>query len=229
MVLTKCIGIISYFPPGAEIRVERKKRFNKLITTLDTYFKLPIVIIAQNWTNEDLKINYCNNIYIYNYSYGLGITKARILLREKLLKFDYDYYIFFDDDSDIKCTVDSANKYLLEIDNHQNMVGKYFNTWPRLLAISKSMLTIMDYDYISNFEASRGEIWEDMAYIKTYERLYPNKFFKFSKENISEVSPVSKKDDYSTWYKKEFGTETTISRKTKEIIEKWYNYKSRRR
>jgi len=229
-MLTKCIGIISYFPSNIVIRTERKNRFNRLINILNTYFKLPIVIIAQNWTNEDfLNINYCNKVYIYQYNNGLGITKARMILRDKLLKFDYDYFIFLDDDSDIKCTVDSANKYLLEIDTHPDMVGKYFNTWPRLLAISKSMLTIMDYDYISNLEASRGEIWEDMAYIKTYERLYPNKFFKFSKENISEVSPVSKKDTYSTWYKKEFGTESAISRKTREIIERWYNYKSRRR
>ena len=221
----KCIGIISYFPKNLEHRKARKERFQKLIKVLNAYFKLPIVIIAQNWQNDDIQITYNNKIIIYNYNDGLGITRARIILREKLLNLDYDYYIFLDDDSDIQCTENGVRQYLNEIDSHPNMVGKYFSSWPRLLAISKYMLNIMDYEYIKKYDATRGEIWEDMAYMKTYEKLYPNKFFNFSKKEISEVSPVSRGDKYSTWYKKEYGNEVAISRKTRQIIDNWYKSK----
>lgn len=47
-MLTKCIGIISYFPDDNKVREERIKRFISLLSVLDQYFKLPIVIIAQN-------------------------------------------------------------------------------------------------------------------------------------------------------------------------------------
>lgn len=225
-MLSKCIGIISYFPDELKSREERIYRFNRLINCLDTYFKLPIVIIAQNW--KDFKMgSYSNTIYIYKYKSGLGITTARRVLREKLLGFCYDYFIFLDDDSDIKCTEKGVKNYLEEIDIHPDMVGKFFYSWPRLLAISKSMLQKMDYEFIKNYDATRGEIWEDMAYIKTYSTLYPDKFFKFSKLEISENSPVSKKDVYSTWYKKEYGDEKEISRATRKIINEWIISKRR--
>lgn len=224
----KCIGIISYFPKNLEHRKIRKERFNKLIQTLDAYFKLPIVIIAQNWDDEDIPIIYNNKIIIYRYKNGLGITKARITLREKLLSFNYDYYIFLDDDSDIVCTKEGVINYLAEIDNHPGMVGRFNSDWPRLLAISNQMLKIMDFDFIKDKEAYRGEIWEDSAYLITYRRLYPNKFFIFSKRDIKEISPVARKDTYSTWYRKEFGEEKQLRLNTKAIIEKWVRHKKGR-
>lgn len=46
-MLTKCIGIVSYFPEKEPLRTNRKKAFNNLIKQLDEYFKLPIIIVAQ--------------------------------------------------------------------------------------------------------------------------------------------------------------------------------------
>lgn len=223
-MLRKCIGIISYFPDDLKIREERIKRFKNLLNFLNLNFKLPIVIISQNW--KDFKLpEYCNKIYLYRYNSGLGITRARITLREALLKLNYDYFIFLDDDSDIRGTPRGIENYLREIDVHPGMVGRFNSDWPRLLAISKSMLRIMDFDFIKDFEAGRGEIWEDSAYLITYRKLYPNKFFIFSKKEINERSPVARRDLYSTWYKKDFGNEEKIRLRTHKIIEDWVKFK----
>lgn len=152
-MLTKCFGIISYFPDG-ELREIRKQKFYKLLETLDTYFKLPLVIIAQNWDDVDLK--YSNSIKIYKYTEPLGITGARIVLREKLLEEDYDYYIFLDDDIEIRCNQKSVNNYLKNIDAHPGMFGKFDKF--QLFAISKYMLEKMNFDYIKDYESIRGEI-----------------------------------------------------------------------
>lgn len=224
-MLTKCFGIISYLPEDENFRKIRKERLIKLISDLNTYFKLPIIILAQNWTEDDLNLIYDNNIYVYNYDRGLGVTRARIYLRDKLLKHNFDAYIFLDDDSELVTDKVGVNNYLKEIDNHPNMVGKFKGTYMRFLYISNYMLKIMDLDFIKNYESIRGEIWEDFAYLKTYERLYPSKFFTFSKRGIDEISQTSQRDEYSTWYKSEFGNEQNIMRNTKNIINKWYRSK----
>lgn len=226
-MLTKCFGIISYLPEDENFRKIRRERLIKLISDLNTYFKLPIIILAQNWTEDDLNLIYDNNIYVYNYDRGLGVTRARIYLRDKLLKHNFDAYIFLDDDSELVTDKVGVNNYLKEIDNHPNMVGKFKGTYMRFLYISNYMLKIMDLDFIKNYESIRGEIWEDFAYLKTYERLYPSKFFTFSKKGINEISQTSQRDEYSTWYKSEFGNEQNIMRNTKNIINKWYRSKRR--
>lgn len=225
-MLTKCIGIISYFPDKEDTRIERTTRFINLLSTLDQYFKLPIVIIAQNWKDFSLP-EYSNTIYLYKYSRGLGITKARTILRDKLLNKDFDYFIFLDDDSKIICNSNGIKNYFNEIDVHPKMVGKFNGYWLRLLAISREMLKLMDFDFIENKEASRGEIWEDVAYLATYQRLYPQRFFNFSKKDIDEISEVSRSDPHSTWYKKEFGNEIQIRLLTRKIINDWVSLKRR--
>ena len=226
-MLKKCFGIISYFPDDEKFRKVRKDRLIALLNNLSGNLNLPVIILAQNWRKEDYNLTYSNNIYIYNYPVGLGVTMARIKLREKLLTFDFDAYIFLDDDSEINFSQQGVDNYIREIESHPNMVGKFNGTYMRLLYISKYMLKIMDFDFIRNYESIRGEIWEDFAYLKTYEKLYPSKFFVFSKKGINEVSKTSLRDEYSTWYKSEFGNETAISRKTREIINHWYNNKRR--
>ena len=47
-MLTKCFGIISYLPNDENFRKIRKERLIKLISDLNAYFKLPIIILAQN-------------------------------------------------------------------------------------------------------------------------------------------------------------------------------------
>ena len=54
MKLKTIIGIISYFPDEEKLRENRKMRCFDLLTKLNEHFKLPIIIVAQNWTQEDL-------------------------------------------------------------------------------------------------------------------------------------------------------------------------------
>lgn len=84
------IGIISYFPD--DLREERRNRFRKLLVQLNTYFKLPIIVIAQNWNEEDFKIfEGLTNQKIQVYTFQkLGITMARGVLRKLFLSLDYD-------------------------------------------------------------------------------------------------------------------------------------------
>ena len=86
----KCIGIISYFPN--DLREKRRERLRALLVQLNNYFKMPIIIIAQNWIQDDLKIfEGLTNQKIYVYTYPkLGITNARIILRDKFLESDFD-------------------------------------------------------------------------------------------------------------------------------------------
>jgi len=226
--MRKCIGIISYFPNDLKVRDERIKRFKKLLSVLDKYFKLPIAIVAQNWKDFVLP-PYCNTIYLYKYSSGLGVTGARIALRDKLLKLNFDYFIFLDDDSDIKCTNKGVENYFKEIDSNPDKFGNFNGCWQRLNAISKTMLKIMDYDYIKDYESFRGEIWEDFAYNKTYKALFPQKVFQFSKWEISENSQMARNDEYTTWYRPEFGNENKIKLNTIKIANNWISEKRKKK
>lgn len=71
---------------------------------------------------------------------------------------NFDYFIFLDDDSDIKCTKESVENYFKEIDQNPDKFGLFNGCWFRLNAISKSMLKVMDFDYIKRYESFRGEI-----------------------------------------------------------------------
>lgn len=46
--MTKCIGIISYFPDDNKVRKIRIDKLNNLLKRCDELFNLPIIIIAQN-------------------------------------------------------------------------------------------------------------------------------------------------------------------------------------
>lgn len=223
-MLTKCIGIISYFPDDEPLRTHRKEKFKRLINTLDTFFKLPIIIIAQNWDDEDLNIVYCNTIIVYKYNSMLGVTGARIALRDKFLQSDYDYIILLDDDSNITCTESGVISYFKQIDAHPNMMGLFKNrAWHRLLAISKSMYQLMNYDFIKNYESIRGEIWEDAAFVNTYKRVYPNKVFQINVTGLDEKQLKSEEDPDTTWYKPEFDNKVRMNRITNEITKRWIN------
>lgn len=221
-MLSKCIGIISYFPNGP-LRDIRKENFNNLIKTLNDYFKLPIIIIAQNWKEEDFNIKYCSTIKIYRWNGALGITGARIALREKLLKENYDYSIWIDDDINIKCNAQSVNAYLREIDKHPDMFGQVKKL--QLFAISYKMLKLMDFDFIRKYESYRGEIWEDVAYYKTYTKLYGNKFYNINIPNLILDFMPSEKDTSSTWYYKEIN-QNLIQKNTNKIINEWTRNKA---
>ena len=222
-MLSKCIGIVSYFPNKEPLRTNRKLAFNNLLHILDTYFKLPIVIIAQNWRDEDFNLEYYSNaIKIYSYKVPLGVTGANVILREKLLLENYDYFIHLDDDINIICDKYTVDNYFNEIDSHPNMFGQLKKY--QLCAISKYMLEIMNWDYIKDMESWRGEIWEDLAYINTWKTIYPNRFFKFTSGKVPKMDfGPSENDPNTTWWD-ESKNQSSIRKKTLKIIDDWIHY-----
>ena len=216
-MLSKCIGMISWFPDNV-LRAERVRRFRNTLKQIDKYFKLPIVIIAQNWHEEDFDLEYSNSIKIYNYSHALGVTGANVILREKLLLEDYDYFIHLDDDINFIGTQRDVDNYLKEIDNHPNMFGQLKKF--QLAAQSKYMLKLMDWEYIKGLESYRGDLWEDVAYMNTYKRVYPNKFFTFKNTRLDMDFGPSEKDPASTWYTKDIN-QRIVQQNTNRIINQW--------
>ena len=216
-MLSKCIGMISWFPDNV-LRAERVRRFRHTLKQIDKYFKLPIVIIAQNWHEEDFNLEYSNLIKIYNYPHALGITGANVILREKLLLEDYDYFIHLDDDINFIGTQKDVDNYLKEIDNHPNMFGQLKKF--QLAAQSKYMLKLMDWEYIKGLESYKGDLWEDVAYMNTYKKVYPNKFFTFKNTRLKMDFGPSEKDSASTWYTNDIN-QRIVQQNTNKIINQW--------
>lgn len=220
-MLSKCIGIISYFPDG-DLGNIRREKFKNLLNTLDNLFNLPIIIVAQNWKDSDKKLYYGNKVTIYSYQNKLGITKARIILRDKLLSSEYEYYILIDDDINLSGNKSSAEKYLREIDLNPNKVGLFNGSHLQLVAVSRLMMNVMDFDYIKNLEAEKGDIWEDIAWIRSYRNVFPNRFFTFSGTGLQFDLIPSEVSDDSTWYTNDIN-QSIIFRSTKNIISSWTN------
>ena len=160
-MLKKLIGMISYFPDDPDLRANRKMRCFNLLEKLNEHFKLPIMIVAQNWTNEDIEeIKKFNNQQIYlSLSGKLGIIGARIKLREIFLNHtDADYIILLDDDSELEIGEGAVEHYLKEIDDHPNMMCRWRLGFPRLMAVSRQAYEKLSYDFIKDFDPERGEI-----------------------------------------------------------------------
>lgn len=113
-----CIGIISYLPDEQNLRDKRLNRLINLLKQCDEFFKLPILLVAQNFKNDFNFMPINSKLYIYNYKNKLGITGARINLRKYFLMSSFDNIILLDDDMKLT-NEDNAIKYLREID------GKY--------------------------------------------------------------------------------------------------------
>lgn len=204
-MLKKIIGIISYFPDEEALRENRKMRCFNLLKNLDEHFKLPIIIIAQNWTQEDLgALNKFQNQKIYVFTSGkLGIVGARIKLREVFLtQTNADYIILLDDDSELEIGEGAVEHYLKEIDDHPDMLCRWRLGFPRLMAVSRHSFEKLSYDFIKNFDPERGEIWEDHCWHVVYISMWPNEVYDFSKYNMKEVSPYSENDPNSVYYSK---------------------------
>ena len=199
-MVSKCIGIISYFP-DSNIREKRIKAFEKLLFDIGRLFpSVDILVIAQNW-KEYLPTSNNNKLLIYNYKNGLGILPARIVLRNVFLSLNYDYVIMLDDDCIFRGT--SGQKYLEEIDEHPDMMGIYSDHLLKLLAISKSMYSKVE---MVNLNAESGEGFEDKAFIQMCMNKYPEKCFMFSHtEELNEISYGFNSSDYpSTWWNNHF-------------------------
>lgn len=166
-MLSKCIGIISWFPDN-EMRQKRIKAFEVLLADINKLFgsDIDIIVIAQNWKDYMPKSN--NKLIIYSYKNGLGILPARKVLRSRFLELGYDYLIMLDDDCILTGT--SAADYLKEIDEHPNMIGLYTDHLLKLLAISHQMYTKI---LLPEFQAEKKEGFEDKAFIQMCMNKYP--------------------------------------------------------
>lgn len=212
-----CIGIISYLPDDQEIRKHRAEQLNKLLGQCDTMFKLPIMIIAQNWHDGDLTYRPRNNkIIIFNYKNKLGITGARRELRQQFLNSEYDYLIMLDDDSTLVGTQAGADKYIKQIEAHPGQYGIFKAQLLKLFAISKEMFMLLDYPEL---EAENGEIFEDMYLIKGLTKLYPEKKFNFTRSTELDEYSNSANDKYSTWFHHQF-EKHTIGDHTRYLLNK---------
>ena len=111
------IGIISYFP-DSPVRQARYANFLTLINKCNTYLNLPILVIAQNYTESEIsEISSQNNVTLLHYP-KLGIVGARKELRKQFLESEYDYLIMLDDDCLIRGTPKDGRDYLQTIQEH---------------------------------------------------------------------------------------------------------------
>ena len=196
-MLSKVIGIISYLPDDKEVREYRKNKLSALIDKAISLFNLPIMIIAQNYSEEDIWDikNKDNKILIYDYIHKLGITGARKVLREKFLKSSYDYLIMIDDD--VELIGNSSDKYLSQIDKNPDCFIENFKSRLQLFAISR---TIFEKQNFNDIEAERGEGFEDRIFFYTLCKRFPEAHKKFINTGIEEHA-IATKDKNSTWYK----------------------------
>ena len=195
--MKKVIGIISYFPPSI-IKEVRKNKLISLIIKCKEVFRLPFIIIAQNWSTQDeediLKI--ASDITLCSVKDKLGITGARKYLRNIFLNSDYDCLIMLDDDCTIYGNRESGLNYLRQIDNNPNRFYEFNKTLLKLFAISKEVFKLEDYEDINPED---GEGFEDRIFVNKLREKYPEKRYIFNKGTLRESS-VSTKDIYSTWY-----------------------------
>lgn len=208
-----CIGIISYLPDESSDRNVRLSRLHSLLIKCDSIFKKDIVIIAQNWHDVTLPKLQHTNITIYKYPNKLGITGARIKLREKFLASKYDYLIMLDDDADVKGTELDGLLYLQQIEAHPGMYGVFKELLLKFFAISKEMYSKIEFPKL---EAEKGEIFEDMYLIMALNKKYPDKKYVFKRNGLDDISN-SGSDKYSTWYRRQFN-KRNIGDKTRAMI-----------
>ena len=194
----KVIGIISYLPDDKKIRNIRMKKLLRLLHSCNDIFNLPIIIIAQNYNEDDLKqIKQINNISIYEFV-KLGIVGARNALRNIFLNSPYSYLIMLDDDCSISGTKEAGQKYLSQIDENPNCYYEFNKSLLKLFAISKIMFNKIAFDEECNPELGQG--FEDRLFYNSLLKLYPNQHYKFKACGIYETS-INSNDSNSSWYK----------------------------
>ena len=202
-----CIGIISYLPNNESHNI-RKDVFAKEIKSLNIALNLPILVIAQNYTEEDKKIFTDNCIVDY---YGpLGVTKARQTLRHKFLDSDFDYIILFDDDEIIKNT-SLATKYLETIYNNPDKYIQYYVVYLRACAVSRYVMERVPFVPIN---APKLEGWDDALYIDCVKKVCPESYMDFPADNDLICAIDESNGKYpSTWF-------NHISKTSLQILER---------
>ena len=181
-MLKKCIGIVSYFPDDIKVRSRRIGRFNELLTSINELWPtLDIVVISQNWKDYRIPETVSNVKIIKSFEEPLGIIKARNLLREELLKTDYNYVIMLDDDARIQCnSPEIAKAYLDALDEHPDgfcfihsadhwhTMDDYARAPLNLCAISRNIYSKEPLPEVSleNNEALEDDVYAVLLHIK---------------------------------------------------------------
>ena len=188
-----CIGIVSYLPSLEPDRSIRRERALNLISQCDLYFKLPIILIIQNWGEFNYKPKN-SKIILYNYKNKLGVLGARITLREKFLKSNYSGIILLDDD--LKLSSESAAKDYLSMikDKEFYSISGWLMNYSYL---SRDGFKKVWYDEKVNPEMNSG--FEDWL-------LWEKCNKKLSNIKLNSNLPVGRRrdylrDEYSTWSK----------------------------
>lgn len=204
--MKKCFGIISWLPSDSR-RDKRKNRVFSLISKLNQLWPdTDIIIIKQNWGEIKLP-DVSNNIIEYDYTNGLGILKARQVLREKFLALDYDYLITMDDDCLIDCKSGQEKVFLDDIDRHPNgfafitghndslnkcYAGAQFN----LACLSRY---ILEHEPIPQTDPQKGQAYEDCIYSCLLHNKYKNNEFNLTSTIKHTQWQNSKEPVPTTW------------------------------
>ena len=197
-------GIISYFPDDQKLKYIRVMRLNQLIKAIDLLFNVPIMIIAQNWSGVSLQEGTTRQpLIIHNYKEGLGINRARQVLREKFLESDFNYLIMADDDCVLYGTQKRAQEYLEEMKKHPDGFCEYKPALLKLFAISKSCYELIK---IPNGGADNKDpamrFFEDMYICRCLKRHYPERRFIFQLSNeLMDASDAAHDEGNTGWHR----------------------------
>ena len=193
-----CIGIISYLPDNKEAREVRIKRLNNLLKTINATFKLPVLIIAQNWKDNEIVFP-ANQIHQVNTYDKLGITLARETLRQVFIdETEYSHIICLDDDFEISDNPKLAQIYKYVIKSNPDMFIEYGNFLMNLAVFPRDIYKDNPLD--TEIDAEKGTGFEDWIYMTNIQRKYPNRYRKVKDYGLS-VHKRSElvEDKYSTW------------------------------
>lgn len=214
-----CIGIISYLPDEQNLRDKRLNRLINLLKQCDEFFKLPILLVAQNFKNDFNFMPINSKLYIYNYKNKLGITGARINLRKYFLMSSFDNIILLDDDMKLT-NEDNAIKYLREIDGKYDFY--YIKSWLlNFSCISKNGMKKIIFE--PEIEPEKGLGFEDWVFYEKCLKI-------LNKKAIVSYLPVGKRrdylnDKYSTWITPELANSNKNASNSLTIIKKVRNGK----
>lgn len=188
-----CIGITSYLPDDSDSRQVRIDRLKKLLKQLNNHFKLPIIIVAQNW--KEFKVEQ-GNIAVFNYN-KLGITGARIILRKHFLNSVYDYMIMLDDDMELSEDQSEYDNYISTIESTKKeyyYVKNYLNNFS---CISRIGFDRVNYDL--SVDPEQGTGYEDWVFNEKCKKLLDSMDMKTNLPAYDRSHFLD--DQYSTWNK----------------------------
>lgn len=191
-----CIGIISYLPDKESTRKVRIKRLNNLLSILNTTFKLPIIIIAQNWKDADIKLD---NVTLIKHYDKLGITLARETLRKVFCnETNYSHIICLDDDFELSNDPKLALIYKYVIKSYPDKFIEYENFLMNLASFPRDIFEQNEFDI--DIDPEKGTGFEDWIYMSKLKNKYSDRYRKVKDYGLSIKKRSELVDDiYSSW------------------------------